>query len=896
MRTQRAGGGLPVLCSLANKASASTTCLRVLLAFGILLSTVSAMLYVAVLGIDVMYTVQNDNNVYYFNESGSGSSEASSSTAPGTVKHRSMLFPQLRAIVGLHTVCIGSNCVRRSRLHGVLPLVDNAAAESLGLPASGAVGTAYQDALSQYVFGFDIGVHCGTPRETTQALSSFAVAAAALSLVLLLALFVVNMLLCALVSGADVLIGSPSLDSDTHLVTVDVLNLPVAYVTYKINRHLRLEKPLLIGGGLFSLLACLTSVCAMAVTVSLNRSKSKCGQSVCAAFEHSMGLFYKTATSFKVNITTPRTFSCHNGSSYILVVVAFCLCALCLLANGLMLYCHCHSHRHEEMAAMRDQLRRLMEVQTIAGGGGGCGGGGGGGGGGEGGSLGSQVSGAGDASSSLALFMAGVTRRGSSMQRSDSSFTPGGLSRLRSTQSSPKELSRRARTVGGRIEFYRLLKQFVALEEHSRRGIRVAEGVEFQACLALRETVWFDEELCMLHKFTLDWFAGPALDLCVLETDGRQRLAVEYSSGVGEILADVDAGVRASVDGAPQQRLTAADQAEQDAAVWEQRVLRWRQVHQQISVDCQRAASYAAVEPRRLRRSPASVPLAASTPCTGLDTDAWIRRLEELRSAYVDAPFLADPFLEQSPDDVGRRQETDTTNTFSRSFPVGGGVSPLLGGDSAFTATDGVRQHLCADSGATSAAVNSPRVPQRRENPPRRLSEIPPQHNGDGGAVLPRRSSSDARVPGAPNGESGWRPQRGSPAVAESSIFADAAPAPLPACGTAHIESEPLRPTSGMATGNGKSNYADVTDSSGGRGFGSVRSRLSDAQEDGQGAPARAAQKPSADKRKNARNRAGRATLSLDEAGVSSSTAASGTATFPETDSWHKRKKVHQLL
>ncbi|CAC9549232.1 hypothetical protein, unknown function [Leishmania infantum JPCM5] len=708
------GSWKQAFCSLPGKTTAGVTYLRALAAVLACFSTVSAMLYICILGLDDVYSVQNSQNVYYSNESLAVASDALGGTA-NTAESPTLLFPQLRATVGLHTVCVGFNCFLRSRLTGVSALVASAAQGTTGRRLPRELAAAYEEATYQYIFGFDIGAHCGTPWSKTQSLSTFGVAALTLSLVLSLALFAVSMGLCFVVGKTDFLASNTTADGDFHLTNLNALDVPAPYGMRQIDRHLRMKTPLLLSAGILSLFAFFTSVCTMGVAVALNRSKSKCGQSVCGAFKQGMERFYELADSLHVNVSIPRTYSCEPGSSYILVFVTFCSSAVCLTMGSAIFFCYRHSRHHEQMLEMRDQLRRITEVQGLAGGR----------------SVARAESRRGTAlanTSSLIVSVSSPSQAYSDMHHSDF-FADGGLARRRHFGSPAEDAQRRPRSVGAGIERYRLLKQFMAAEEHSRGCIKATESVHFQVFLALCETVWLAERLCRLHMLTLNCFVGPALEICVLETQCRQQLIREYHAGVTEVLASLreDAGVVPSQPRQP--RVKGAVLQEQERAVWDERVRRWQQVRAEMSRSFQRTASHAAAE-ARLRRRPSSPAHSRTASCAGPNMNEWLEKLEELDATSVDKLFLAGSLAEPPPRRNGQHKEAGTSTSFSSPTRSRAGL-PFSGGDT-FAACDAARSNVCTDgvSATGSAEAYDPPYEQQgrlHEGPSERPHKVPQQ-------------------------------------------------------------------------------------------------------------------------------------------------------------------------
>ncbi|KAG5489240.1 hypothetical protein GH5_00104 [Leishmania sp. Ghana 2012 LV757] len=622
--------GKRVLGRLADKATAGTTWLCVSTALLIVLSTVSAMLYVVIMGVDDVFSVRNDQNVYCTNNSPAVAGGVYSEM-PNTTEGTTLLFPQLHASIGFHTVCLSHSCFPRARVSGVSSLVANAAHGVTGLRLPELLALAYKEATYQYIFGFDIGTYCGTSWTKTQSLSNLGVATSAFALVLMLTLFAVGMLLCLLVIDISFLVRETRTNGEFHLVAANVQALSGPSLMYKVHRQLQWKRPLLLSAFLISVLVFGMSVFATGATLALNLSTSKCGQSVCAAFEQRMGDFYKLAESFGVRLSTPRAYSCRYGTSHILVMTAFCLSAACLMVSGAMLFCYHRSPLRQLMSAMRHQLRQMMGSKSV-------------------GAAGSHANvqvrevSALKETSSLTSIMAGASRGSSSIVRIDSACAVSAPAGERFCGCSTGDAQRHSRNVGGRIELYRRLKQCVAMEEENRRFVIVDERIEFQACLALRETVWLGEELCKLHKLMLVCFVAPVFDICVLEKRTRQRRICDCDAGVTVLLASLGDGERLTPSEPAQQRGEGAGLQEGSRALLKKRLRRWQEVQARILHNFQGTTSYAPAESRPRRRvfSPAQP---EPVSCVELDIDRWVGRLEELRATYVE-PFSVDPFAE----------------------------------------------------------------------------------------------------------------------------------------------------------------------------------------------------------------------------------------------------------
>ncbi|KAG5465396.1 hypothetical protein CUR178_00099 [Leishmania enriettii] len=644
------GGEKRVLGRLADKATAETTWLCVSAALLIVLSTVSAILHVVILGVDDAFSVRNHQNVYYSNSSPAVTGGVYSAM-PNTTEEATLLFPELRASIGFHTVCLSHNCFPRARVSGVSSLVADAAHRVTGLRLPERLALAYKEATQQYIFGFDIGTYCGTSRTKTQSLSNLGVSTSAFALVLMLALFAAGTLLFLLAIDRSFLVRETRTSGEFHLVAANVEALPGPCLLYKVQRHLQWERPLLLCAFLISVLVFSMSVFATGATLALSLSTSKCGQSVCAAFEQKMGDFYKLAESLDVRLSTPRAYSCRYGTSHILVMAVFCLSAMCLMVSGAMLICYHRSPLRERLSAMHHQLRHMMDSKSV-------------------GATWShanvqvrEVSALKETSSSTSI-MAGAFRESSGTVRSDSACAVSAPAEECFCGCSTGDAGRHSRSVGGRIELYRRLKQYVAMERENRWLVIVEERIEFQACLALRETVWFGQELCKLHQLMLDYFVAPVFDICVLKTRTRLRPTCDDDAGVTALLASLGDSERHTPSEPAQQRGKGADLQEDSGALLKQRLRRGHEMQARMLHGFQGTASYAPAESRPRRRvfSPVQP---ESVSCVELEIDRWVGRLEELRATYVIEPFSVDPFaelpVEMSPQHRERMRATPAT-------------------------------------------------------------------------------------------------------------------------------------------------------------------------------------------------------------------------------------------
>ncbi|KAG5489971.1 hypothetical protein JKF63_00090 [Porcisia hertigi] len=640
-----------VLSMLAGKVTVGTMWLRFFGAVLILSSSVAAMLYMVVLGIDEVYALQNSENVYTTRDALDTNSDALSAT-PSTAASPTLLFPQLRASIGLYTVCVSGNCFRRSSFSGVLPLVDNTAHSVTRLDLPEPVRLAYQEAAYQYVFGFDIGVHCGMPRRKSRSLGHYGLAAVVLSLILLIALFSTGMILCSLVNDTDVLIGKPKLDSELHVVTVDVFGLPAPYMTRKINRHLRWSQPVLYSAGVLSLLAFSMSVCAMGVTVALARSHSKCGKSVCVAFEQGMRNFYQTATSLGVGISAPRDYSCHTGSSYILVVTAVPLSFFCAVASAALLMCYKRSGRREKMLAMRDELSRLTEMQLST----------------RARSISAvhsrQVSAFFDASFLTLPFSPSVRRASKAFRgepSSDLCSQPQSCNPLGTTQYA----AHHGCGLGSCMEVNRQVNQLIADEAQQDQGcIEVDEFVEERPLSTLQEAMKSSQDAFTLYNPTLVVYADLVKELCLLETHSRHQLIRDYEAGVAEVAALVREGARVLTPVPSQLQRERAALEERERCMRKQITQRWWHVYVHMYWIYQRTVSHTAASQQLLRGS-ISVKHRERAVCARLDADRSPWRLEGLCATPADAHLRADPLSELLLDTKAFYPERNVSDTFS---------------------------------------------------------------------------------------------------------------------------------------------------------------------------------------------------------------------------------------
>ncbi|GET93164.1 hypothetical protein, unknown function [Leishmania tarentolae] len=517
------GSWKPAFCRLPVKGTSEITYLRAYATVIACLSMVSVVLHVCILGLDDSYSVHNMQNVYLLNKSLPVEGEGLMSTA-STAENLTLLFPEVEATVGLHTACIGYNCFPRHSLSGVLALVADAAQGIEGLSLPSEFEAAYQEATYQYIFGFDVGAHCGTSRTKTQLFCNAGVVVLALSLLLLLALLAISMVLCSLLGKADLVATNTTAYEDFQLRNFDDLDAPRPCMVHNTNGQLRMRRRLLVSAGILSSLVFCMNVSTFSVTLALNRRNSKCGKAVCAAFEQRMEDFYKLADSLGVNVSTPRAYTCQEGSSYILAIVILCVSGVCFTAGSAVLFCYCCSRHHETKSGMRNRLRGMTEMQDGAYDRTGV-------------SAESRRESA-VTNKSLLVPMSNASQEYSEMGN-NKSFADDEVGWSRHGGNTAEDTQLSFRRVSAEGELPHLDKQFMEKEDDSRQYIMMSETVEFQVVLALRDTLLQAEKLYRFYSFTLKWHLFSVFHICVMETQSRQQLIRDYDVGVAEVLSSL---------------------------------------------------------------------------------------------------------------------------------------------------------------------------------------------------------------------------------------------------------------------------------------------------------------------------------------------------------------------
>lgn len=240
----------------------------------------------------------------------------------------------------------------------------------------------------------------------------------------------------------------------------------------------------------------------------------------------------------------------------------------------------------------------------------------------------------------------------------------------------------------------------------------------------------------MLHQFTLDWFVGPPLDLCVLETNARQLIIEEFNAFESDFLKRIATGFEAQ--GEPTQAWERSGPLPvAESARWQQQVARWEQMQAAMAPLVRQTASYARAvtppSPRKAKRK--APPVLAELPA--LDTDRWIAILDRLRaSAYDDGAFVtrsASPLL--------MRRATSTMANFDDNGSVSSNVFsnpsfvPVSCDD--LIPVDHVRAHLVRSTYLTKTA---PRPPPRLRALPQ-VDDKKGANGGKSGAGRRRRST-----------------------------------------------------------------------------------------------------------------------------------------------------------
>ncbi|KPI83501.1 hypothetical protein ABL78_7463 [Leptomonas seymouri] len=618
-----------VFCGVARPTTYGTSFIRVAIAMIIVLSVIASVIYGVVLGVDQVYSLHNMQNIYY---------------TPGNdlvnPPKAMLLLPQFDATVGLVSACVGHSCFARAGLSGTQGLIAN----TLGSQkfTLGDLARLQKRLESEFMFGYDGGVQCGAMSTNIQHMCSFGYGAYVLSLIFFVGVFISSALFCVLVGNIDVLAGTPALDKDSNAVNVEGLDLPGLYLMYRLKRHLIHEGPFLasllaLGGA-----ALVLSACGMGITIAVQSTSSKCGVSVCSSFESSMKSFFDELASFNIPVSAPRAYSCRTGASIVLSIAGFVLGLLCFVL-ACLLYCWFkYSHRRKDLQAMRDQICRLADVQGV----------------------GDIFTGGGSAFPlTKPRPLAAVDRAGfGALSRGRGgcaeldaggdvipSNCRGSYSFIDPSSGSAAVFSRmeyvglHARSVGARIGVYRMLKQFMSSEDLARQGVLAQEKLEFCSLLAMLETVWMNEELCMLHEFTLNWFVGPLLDLLVLETNERQMIIEEFNALERDFLRNLTSDFEASM-GADRAKRLAGPLSVAETGRWSRLVAQWQRTQAEMAPLILQSASYARIEaspPLQQQQQWSTRATYESSPFFFLDTDRWITILDGLRaSAYDDGAFM----------------------------------------------------------------------------------------------------------------------------------------------------------------------------------------------------------------------------------------------------------------
>lgn len=739
---------------VASPTTYGTALMRLSLALLIVLSSAAAILYIVALGIDQMYVLHNSENVYY------------TSSVDPAASQQQLLLPQIDATVGLVTACVSGSCFARAGRSGAQGMV----ATTLGNQSftSGDASRLQKQLVTEFFFGYDCGLNCGTETKKVERLAEFAYAAFVLSLAFFVGAFISSILFYLLVGNTDLLAGTPSLDRNSSAVSMKELGLSGAYAMLKLQRHLDSEGPLVVAVLVLSGLAFVFSVCAMGVTIAVEKSTSKCGISACESYESSMQSFFAALASLNIAVSPAPAYSCRTGSSLGLSIAGFVLGILCLLLACLLFGWFVCAQRRREMLSVRDQLYRLADVQgligTIAGG------------------CGtpyplaqSQEASCVASTSSVVLSPGGTTGATDIWARAAAKDST-------AVRSSVEYDNRQARSVGARIGLYQVLKQFVITEQQTRQGVVARENLEFFSVLAMRETLWYNEELRLLHAFTLSYFVGPTLDLCVLETNARQQILAEYNTvqsaflnGLTDCFEATEESVRESECGAS---LPFAESAK-----WSKQIDRWQKTQRDMAPLILHTASYAQAaasslqQPqsgkRRKLKATAALKLAAlttsSSTSSSLDTDRWLTIFDKLRaSGCDDSAFIthsASPLLvrRNSSGALGFFDEADDTSFSSNVFSDPSFAQTR--GEDLTAAPDHIRSHLIRTGYL--ALTPSPPPPRLRTLPQFDDEKRPANSSSSKCGVRRRRRSGANGSTGRP-GERSPSPQARSPARASS--------------------------------------------------------------------------------------------------------------------------------
>lgn len=507
-------------------------------------SSVSSILLIVSLGIDELYTVRNDQNIYLLGNSSVCRTSSGPSNSSNDILERvggtseELLFTQIDASVGLLSVCISGSCSRRSALYGAHSLMPRRRSYAASLFCNlEAVGTAYGNALGEFIFGYDIAEDLGTQRLSIKALCVFAWVATILGLFFQLVLCSVSAAFSFLMLGKDMLSGNATLDRTTKRVTLGGSPIHGARILAVLQRHLQLERPMvhtLLGISIFSTVF---TFCAMEVAVEMVNSKMKSGASVCNSFYTHLHVFISLATQAGFQLSSPTSMSCATGATFWLLIVAFILSALALLTNCFTVFFFHKCHRRAELLKRESSvvaLLRMEEIHLVVDG------------------LSRTISttvGGGDdkfagrrsgasptlmqvANSSLP-FGQGKSGAPRAAAAGNSNFSFEGEQRPLSAESKG---SANSRSVGSGIRFYQKKKRLQSEEASTRTSIENQAVLSIQLPVAISQKIAAFVGVFELNDSWLRSCIGPMLQLHLTETDARQHLIKQYASSLNSLV------------------------------------------------------------------------------------------------------------------------------------------------------------------------------------------------------------------------------------------------------------------------------------------------------------------------------------------------------------------------
>lgn len=294
------------------------------------------------------------------------SSSSSSFTALPPSSAAVQLIPQIDIAIGFTQACFGAQCVSRSTVPGILPLVHDAHTRVVGLgglrPAS--LQAAYDHFARQFTAGHSINAQLcpQLPEEAnTAALAKLGVAAGSLAVVFLCASILLAGCLAFLLARINVVPRHNGLytDADSETVVFGPHQVSLEYLRTEIDAHTRLEGPVML--SLFPCLfgAVLCTLCTVALGASLYQTKLRCGRPLCHAYVDAAKHFFTLLAESLGEDRVDRRVSCARGVSLATGATAFALTTTAFLVYASMLALYCKSQRRQTLVRRKDAVDRL---------------------------------------------------------------------------------------------------------------------------------------------------------------------------------------------------------------------------------------------------------------------------------------------------------------------------------------------------------------------------------------------------------------------------------------------------------------------------------------------------------------------------------------------------------